>query len=103
MLLRETEGLKEVKMKNKLKWHSILLVGLVLILASSVIACPPPPTKELPSNAITWDEAKYHIGERTTVCGPVVNTKYASTSKGNPTFLNIGKPYPDPDRFTVVI
>lgn len=68
---------------------------------------PPPETteeeKELPSGAISWDEAKYHIGERTTVCGPVVDTHWASGSKGEPTFLNIGKPYPDPNRFTVVI
>jgi len=28
---------------------------------------------------------------------------WASGSKGKPTFLNIGKPYPDPNRFTVVI
>ena len=94
----------------KRKRCSILLVGLVLILAGSVIACqpsiqPPPPTgeKELPSNVITWDEAKYHIGERTTICGPVVDTRWASGSNGKPTFLNMGKPYPDPSRFTVVI
>ena len=33
----------------------------------------------------------------------MVSTHYASTSRGQPTFLNVGKPYPDPDRFTVVI
>jgi len=59
--------------------------------------------KELPSNAISWNEAKYHIGDRTTVCGTVVDTHWASGSSGKPTFLNIGKSYPDPDRFTVVI
>ena len=122
----------------KRKWCSILLVGLVLILATSVMACasaptspsgseppsPPPPTSpsgsEPPSPAptsppgpepppppppqgISWDEAKYHKGERTTVYGPVVDTYWASGSKGKPTFLNIGKPYPNPDRFVVVI
>ncbi len=93
-------------MKHKLKWYLILLFGLVLLLATSVIACdqpPPPDEKELPSYAITWNEAKYHIGERTTVYGPVVDTHWASGSKGKPTFLNIGEPYPDPNRFTVVI
>ena len=59
--------------------------------------------KELPPGSISWDEAKYHIGERTTVCGPVVDATWASGSNGKPTFLNLGKPYPDPDRFTVVI
>ena len=56
-----------------------------------------------PTNAISWDEAKDHIGERTIVCGPVVDATWASGSNGKPTFLNLGKPYPDPDRFTVVI
>jgi hypothetical protein len=28
---------------------------------------------------------------------------YATTSNGKPTFLNIGEPYPNPARFTVVI
>ena len=54
-------------------------------------------------DVISWSEAKYHIGERLTVHGPVISTYYASTSNGQPTFLNIGKDYPDPGRFTVVI
>jgi hypothetical protein len=33
----------------------------------------------------------------------VVSTKWASGSKGQPTFLNIGNPYPDENRLTVVI
>lgn len=96
-------------MWNKRKWYPILLIGLVLLLVSSVISCDAltvtttPEETELPSNAISWDEAKYHIGERTTVYGLVVDTYWASGSSGLPTFLNIGRPYPDPERFTVVI
>ena len=52
---------------------------------------------------ISWNEAKYHIGERTTVCGPVVDATWARGSRGQPTFLNMGKKYPDSDRFTMVI
>ncbi len=59
--------------------------------------------KELPSGSIQWNEAKDHIGDRLTVCGPVVDSYWSSGSSGKPTFLNIGKPYPDPQRFTVVI
>ena len=54
-------------------------------------------------DAIAWDEAYQHVGDPGTVRGPVVDSRYASGSSGQPTFLNIGKPYPDPDRFTVVI
>jgi hypothetical protein len=47
-------------------------------------------------------EAKDHIGENATVCGNVVSTRYAASTKGQPTFLNLGKPYPN-QIFTVVI
>ncbi len=59
-----------------------------------------PPT---PAGAISWDKAKDHIGDRTTVCGPVVGTKYGATSSGKPTWLNIGKDYPSSERFVVII
>jgi len=62
-------------------------------------------TAALPScpGAITWDQASAHIGEQATITGPTISAVYASDSRGRPTFLNRGKPYPDPDRFTVVI
>ena len=87
----------------------IIVIGLVLFGACAPAVAPPTPTPTpaptpTPSlGAINWDEAKNHIGERTTVCGPVVSATWASGSKGKPTFLNIGKPYPDPQRFTVLI
>ena len=56
-----------------------------------------------PVGSLSWDEAAKHVGEYVTVEGRVVSTHYASTTRGQPTFLNIGKPYPDKDRFTVVI
>jgi DNA/RNA endonuclease YhcR with UshA esterase domain len=51
---------------------------------------------------ITAAEAKNHIGERATVCGNVVSTRYAARSKGNPTFLNLDEPYPR-QVFTILI
>lgn len=61
------------------------------------------PTSKEPAGSLDWHEAKDHIGERVTVCGPVVDTHWASGSTGKPTFLNLGNPYPDLDRFTIVI
>ena len=137
-------------MKTKIRWYSILLIGLALLLVSSFIGCgqsqseayqegynagftegfnaglaqsgaetvpPPPPAPEpspktepsptpkagLPADAISWDKAKDHIGDRTTVCGPVAGTKYGATSSGKPTWLNIGKDYPSSERFVVII
>jgi DNA/RNA endonuclease YhcR with UshA esterase domain len=47
-------------------------------------------------------EAKDHIGETAKVCGDVVSTKYATSTKGRPTFLNLDRPYPS-QVFTVLI
>ncbi len=47
-------------------------------------------------------EAKEHFGETATVCGEVVSTRFADSTKGQPTFLNLDKPYPN-QVFTVVI
>jgi hypothetical protein len=61
---------------------------------------PPTPTEE-PS--INWDQARAFIGETKTVCGPVRSAFYSETSEGQPTFINIGKDYPDLRRFSVII
>jgi DNA/RNA endonuclease YhcR with UshA esterase domain len=51
---------------------------------------------------VTATEAKDHIGEQSTVCGKVVSTRFAESSRGSPTFLNFDKRYPD-QIFTLVI
>lgn len=52
--------------------------------------------------SLTAEQAKSHIGEQATVCGTVATAKFAATSRGQPTFLNLDQPYPHP-LFTVVI
>jgi hypothetical protein len=56
----------------------------------------------LAQKRLTPAEAKEHFGETATVCGDVVSTRYAATTKGQPTFLNLDKPYPN-QIFTIVI
>ena len=51
---------------------------------------------------LTTTEAKDHIGEQATVCGKVASGRYAATTRGKPTFLDLDKPYPD-QLFTVLI
>ncbi|HSF80408.1 MAG TPA: hypothetical protein VLA49_04210 [Anaerolineales bacterium] len=63
----------------------------------------PSPTPALPAGALSWEQARDHAGEQATVCGPVVDGVYASESQGKPTFLNLGMPYPEVGRFTVLI
>jgi hypothetical protein len=52
--------------------------------------------------SLTADEAAHHIGETATVCGTIASASYASHSKGQPTFLNFDKPYPN-ETFAAVI
>ncbi len=89
-------------------FNILIIITLFLSMNLSVSSCAIAPEVTTEETTITisyipWNEAIYHIGERATVYGPVVSTYYANTSRGKPTFLNIGKPYPDPDRFTVII
>jgi DNA/RNA endonuclease YhcR with UshA esterase domain len=51
---------------------------------------------------IPASQAAQHVGETATVCGYVASTRYLSSSRSKPTFLNFDKPYPNED-FTVVI
>lgn len=51
---------------------------------------------------LTADEAADHIGSMATVCGTVASTKFAKRSNGQPTYLNLGRPYPE-QLLTIVI
>jgi len=70
---------------------------LVFLLVGIALLSPVQAQKKLSAS-----EAKEHYGENATVCGAVVSTRYATSSKGQPTFLNLEKPYPN-QIFTVVI
>lgn len=66
---------------------------LVLVLMSVLLA---------DAGTLTPAQAGGHIGERATVCGLVVSSHFAARSRGNPTFLNLERPYPN-QVFTVLI
>lgn len=61
----------------------------VVVICSAFQAAPAIAQRKLPAI-----EAKNHIGEEATVCGKVVTTRYAATTRGRPTFLSLDKPYP---------
>jgi hypothetical protein len=76
--------------------RSALKISLAVVLACSLSLVARAQKK------LTASEAKEHFGENATVCGSVVSSRYAVSSKGQPTFLNFDKPYPN-QIFTVVI
>jgi micrococcal nuclease len=52
--------------------------------------------------SLTPEEAAGHVGETATVCGLVVATTYLPQAPQAPTFLDLGKPYPN-QMFSVII
>jgi len=67
-------------------------VLLFLVLTGAVLA----------QKKYSASEAKDHVGENATVCGAVASTRYAASSRGQPTFLNLDQPYPN-QIFTILI
>jgi DNA/RNA endonuclease YhcR with UshA esterase domain len=87
-----------------------LLLAVSMLLASCWIARSdgePAPTsttasKQAASTSWSSKDAAGHVGERGTVCGPVVDTRYATGSNGKPTFLNFDRAYPDHTMVVVI-
>ena len=52
--------------------------------------------------SISASEAASYVGQKKTVCGAVVSSKFAKDSNRSPTFLNLDRPYPN-QVFTAVI
>jgi DNA/RNA endonuclease YhcR with UshA esterase domain len=53
--------------------------------------------------ATSWQRASSLVGKVATIQGRVAGTRYAASTNGSPTFLNLGVNYPNPNRFTVLI
>ncbi len=54
------------------------------------------------AQSISAADAKNHVGERATVCGQVASERTATSSKGEPTFINLDAAYPN-QVFTILI
>jgi hypothetical protein len=74
------------------KWKVLVLSIIILAFTASAF----------PQEAISPEDAAKFIGQQKMVCGTVASAHYASRSKGQPTFLNLNKPYPH-QVFTVLI
>lgn len=51
---------------------------------------------------LTTSQAKTHEGENATVCGVVASEHTATSSRGQPTFINLDRAYPN-QVFTIVV
>lgn len=84
------------------RWATALAAVVVaaLFLARHVTDRGGPPDGPLPTYSAR--QASEHVGEDARVCGRVVDAAHAVDTRGRPTFLNLGAPYPDP-LFTVLV
>jgi hypothetical protein len=72
-----------------------LTVGLVVLALVSVAPA-------WAGDVVSPGEAIRYLGETAKVCGQVASATYAARANGQPTFLNLDKPYPDQE-FTALI
>lgn len=88
------------------KLLSTIIVAAVVAAASSGFASSSPLNARARmlncAGAASWQRARAFIGHVATLRGHVASTKYAAYSNGSPTFLNIGRPYPN-EGLSVVI
>jgi DNA/RNA endonuclease YhcR with UshA esterase domain len=75
-----------------------VVAGTVLLL--SVVCTLPALFAQ--TQEISAVQAANHIGEQAVVCGLVASAKFATRSKGTPTFINLDEPYPN-EVFTALI
>jgi hypothetical protein len=74
------------------------LVGFLFCLAACVSLSAQAPKAQ----TVTAEQAKDHIGETAKVCGQVGSVHLAFKTRGQPTFVNFGRPYPH-QVFTAII
>lgn len=75
----------------------IMIAGLVLSRIYQPESRPPEPEVR-----VTAAEARDHIGTPAEVCEKVASADYLQQVGGEPTFINLGRPYPN-QTFTAVI
>ena len=90
----------------RVKTQCLLIAVLVGALAiSSATASTTTVSKSTVScgGALSWKRAASLEGSVHTFAGRVAGAKFAASSSGSPTFLDVGHPYPNPNRLSLVI
>src|SRR3972149_2235277 len=80
---------------NPFLWMGLFLMGLALGSCSTF-------SMGEPKGPLRSQQAGKYIGKTKTVCGVVATSLYDEKGPGQPTFLNLDRPFPD-HFFTIVI
>lgn len=75
-----------------------LLTAILVCLA----ACAQLSARSRKPPTLTAEQARDYIGETAKICGQVATVHLAFRTRGQPTFINFGKPYPH-HAFTAII
>ena len=73
--------------------------------------CSPPPTPATPAslqgatcdNPLDWRQAADHIGQSAAVLGPIMKVTYKPSSRGQPTWIDLGASFPSKRRLGLVV
>ena len=79
--------------------RTLFLSILIVVFTTSFLFIVP---SVFSASNISPEDAVNHIGQQATVCGNVASIHFAFRSKGQPTFINLNRPYPS-QIFTVLI
>ena len=97
-------GLQSIEWRGMPKKRALAWLVVTLLLVPATTAGAEATQAPMScAGAVSWKQARKHVGRVVTVKGPVVDTYFASSSNGQPTFLNMGVAYPNTRRFTIVI
>ncbi|MDE0081724.1 MAG: hypothetical protein OXT72_03635 [Gammaproteobacteria bacterium] len=91
-------GMKTVALAFATVLIVILIVGGSLLSRAQVDGSDP-----FCPNGLEWSEARSFVGQQGTFVGEVVGVTYVERSTSQPTFIHIGRPFPDPSRLTAVV
>jgi hypothetical protein len=81
--------------------QSISRIGTATPVAAATAIVPTSISSE--PETISWSDAGNYVNQSKTVCGPVLRATFSQTTNGQPTYLDLGRAYPDPTRFSILI
>ena len=55
------------------------------------------------ADTISWSDAGNFVNQSKTVCGSVMRATFTQSTNSQPTYLDLGRAYPDPAHFSVLI
>ena len=92
-------------MARRSRTRTIALAIIALVVAGAFLlrrtglspGGPPPfdPADYTDVPVVEAQDAASVVGEKAVVCGTVVNAVFTADTRGQPTFLNLSRPYPD--------